>query len=50
MNPAKQKVFVVDDDNSVREALSSLIRSVGYEVETFPSATEFLQGFRTRTS
>jgi FixJ family two-component response regulator len=36
-------VFVVDDDLSVREALSSLIRSVGLSVETFASAQEFLQ-------
>lgn len=36
-------VFVVDDDLSVREALSSLIRSVALNVETFASAREFLQ-------
>ncbi|HUN90502.1 MAG TPA: response regulator transcription factor [Burkholderiaceae bacterium] len=36
-------VFVVDDDLSVREALSSLLRSVGLRVETFGSAAEFLQ-------
>lgn len=35
-------VFVVDDDDSVRRALSRLIRSVGLEVETFASAQEFL--------
>ena len=35
-------VFVVDDELSVREALSSLIRSVGLRVETFASAKEFL--------
>jgi len=32
----------VDDDASVREALGSLIRSAGLEVETFASAQEFL--------
>ncbi len=42
MNRAKALVFVVDDDQSVREALSSLIRSVGLQVETFASADEFL--------
>lgn len=36
-------VFVVDDDSSVRESISSLIRSVGLAVETFASAQEFLQ-------
>jgi RNA polymerase sigma factor (sigma-70 family) len=35
-------VLVVDDDNSVRRALSALLRSVGLEVETFASAQEFL--------
>ena len=35
-------VFVVDDDESVRDALSSLIRSVGLRVEMFASAKEFL--------
>ena len=38
-----ETVFVVDDDLSVREALSSLIRSVGFQVHTFSSAVEFLQ-------
>jgi FixJ family two-component response regulator len=36
-------VFVVDDDASIREALSSLIRSIDLHVETFSSAQEFLQ-------
>jgi FixJ family two-component response regulator len=36
-------VFVVDDDASVRDALSSLFRSVGLRVEVFGSAHEFLQ-------
>jgi FixJ family two-component response regulator len=35
-------VFVLDDDASVREALASLLRSVGFGVETFASAQEFL--------
>jgi FixJ family two-component response regulator len=35
-------VYVVDDDISVREALSSLIRAAGLRVETFSSAREFL--------
>jgi FixJ family two-component response regulator len=39
-------VFVVDDDASIREALQSLIRSVGLRVETFPSAQEFLRSSR----
>jgi FixJ family two-component response regulator len=39
-------VFVVDDDESMREAVSSLIRSVGLRVETFASAKDFLQANR----
>ena len=35
-------VFVVDDDASLREALKSLIRSVGLTVELFGSTQEFL--------
>jgi FixJ family two-component response regulator len=36
-------VFVVDDDYRVREALSSLINSIGLEVAVFGSAQEFLE-------
>ena len=39
-------VFVIDDDESIRDALKSLIRSVGLNVETFASAHEFLQSRR----
>ncbi|MDB5927179.1 MAG: fixJ [Betaproteobacteria bacterium] len=35
-------VLVVDDDPSIREALSSLMRSVGLRVQTFGSAQQFL--------
>ena len=36
-------VFIVDDDASLRDALKSLIRSVGLQVELFASAQEFLE-------
>src|SRR5215471_14009735 len=39
-------VFVVDDDESVRESLGGLIRSAGLRVETFASAQQFLAGPR----
>ena len=39
-------VFVIDDDESIREALKSLIRSVGLKIETFAAAHEFLQSRR----
>lgn len=35
-------VAVIDDDESVRESVVSLIESVGYEVAFFGSAEEFL--------
>ncbi|WP_369807074.1 response regulator transcription factor [Ancylobacter radicis] len=35
-------VIVVDDDAGLREALSSLFRSIGLKVELFGSAAEFL--------
>ena len=35
-------VFVVDDDVSVRESLELLIRSAGWQPETFVSAEDFL--------
>ncbi len=43
MNSDNPIVFVVDDDYRVREALSSLITSVGLRVVAFGSAAEFLE-------
>jgi FixJ family two-component response regulator len=43
VKPSKQIVFVVDDDTSVREALASLIGSVGLHVECYGSPQEFLR-------
>src|SRR6267142_67 len=43
-------VYVVDDDESVREAVESLIRSAGLRVETFASAQEFLASSRNDKS
>jgi FixJ family two-component response regulator len=40
-------VFVVDDDSSMREALTDLITSVGLLVEAFKSAREFLEHRRS---
>ena len=39
---AESVVFVVDDDPGVRQALQSLLKSVGLRVELFSSAAEFL--------
>ena len=46
MTEADAVVYVIDDDESLREALRSLIRSVGLRVETFASAQEFLHSHR----
>src|SRR5262245_2847245 len=43
-------VFVVDDDERVREALSSLLGSAGLEVVVFASATEFLEAEKPDTA
>ena len=42
MFTAKPIVFIVDDDVSVRESLSLLMRNEGWQTETFASAQEFL--------
>ena len=39
-------IFVVDDDASVRDAISNLLESVGLHGETFGSADEFLNAAR----
>ncbi len=41
--PDESTIFIVDDDPSVLKALSRLINSAGYTVETFSSAEAFLQ-------
>src|SRR5678816_1608396 len=38
-----QLVFVIDDDASMREAISRLLHAIGLTVRTFGSAREFLQ-------
>lgn len=38
-----QLVFVVDDDVSMRNAISRLLNAVGLTVKTFASANEFLE-------
>ena len=36
-------VFVIDDDEPMREGLSNLLRSVGLQVRAFASALDFLK-------
>ena len=46
MPDAKPIVFVVDDDVSVRESLELLIKSAGWQPETFASGQDFLSRSR----
>jgi len=50
VKPADSIVFVVDDDASMREALAGLVRSVGFRVETFEQAEDFLEQRRPDTA
>ena len=43
MNPEQPIVFAVDDDASMREALSRLFRSIGMRAQIFASAQDFLR-------
>jgi FixJ family two-component response regulator len=40
--PKRSLVSVVEDDQFFRESMRRLMRSLGYRVETFASATDFL--------
>jgi two-component system response regulator FixJ len=40
---ASPTIFVVDDQEAVREALGEMLRTFGYQVETYPSADAFLE-------
>ena len=40
--PQSTMVFIIDDDASVRKALSRLLHSAGHACETYPSAQAFL--------
>lgn len=40
----KGTVFVVEDDESVRNAVARLLRASGFEAVVFPSAEDFLEG------
>ena len=43
------KVYVVDDDEGVRELLDALLSAAGYDTVSFASAAEFLQRFDPTT-
>jgi FixJ family two-component response regulator len=43
-------ISIVDDDESVREATKSLVRSLGLRTMTFGSAEEFLESSQAKTT
>lgn len=45
MAPVNPKIFVVDDDEAISDALKVLLESVGREVETFANGKEFLDAY-----
>lgn len=46
----KTPISIVDDDQGFRDALTSLIRSLGYRVRAFSSATAFLASRNVRNT
>ena len=43
-------ISIVDDEESIREAIESLLRSVGFRTQTFASAEQFLQSDQIETT
>jgi FixJ family two-component response regulator len=42
VNEEECKIFIIDDDESVRRGISLLLKSAGYRSESFASVSEFL--------
>jgi len=42
MMPSNPVVYIVDDDSAIRDALSFLMKSIGFESKTYASAETFL--------
>ena len=50
MTERKATIYVIDDDESMRDSLGSLLRSVGFHVEVFSSTVSFLNFSRQDVS
>ena len=48
--PETAIVSIVDDDESVRDSLSALVRSLGYTAHAYPSAEDFLNSAEVDTA
>lgn len=46
MNAVNPKIYVVDDDEAIRDSLRWLFESRGYRVETYDSGEAFLAGYK----
>lgn len=46
MISASAKVYIVDDDEAIRDSLRWLLEAKGYAVETYASAEQFLAAYR----
>lgn len=47
MSTDEATIFVVDDDDAVRESMQALLESVGYRVEVFGRGRQFLDAYDT---
>lgn len=43
---AAQQIFIVEDDEAVRESLALMLESLDYRVQTFASGQHFMDGYR----
>ena len=41
----EQKVFIIDDDDAVRDSIKEIVESIGLTAETFASAQSFLDSY-----
>jgi len=43
MDKTNRKIFLIDDDEEIRSGVSLLLKSLGYNIESFKSVSEFLE-------
>jgi FixJ family two-component response regulator len=46
MTSKPQTVYIIDDEQDVRDGLQMLLKSIGITAETFPSAIDFLEQYQ----
>ena len=46
MTSKAETVYIIDDEQDVRDALQMLLKSIGLTVETFPSAIDFIDQYQ----